>query len=889
MKDSLLVTKLQIPRQPPYTIQRIWLTEAFEVGAPQYKLIMLSAPAGYGKTTQLAQWARASSFQVAWYSIGPEDNDLTHFLRYLLAGWEQVQPGVSEEPVGLLLSARSPERDAVLSAFINAANASQDQIVFVLDDYHLIEDESIHEVLTFLINHAPSNLHFIVSSRGEPPLSLARYRAHGEMLEFRAEELVFSLEEAMDFMEHGMNLELAPEEIESLYMYLEGWVAGLQLAALAKRQGLPEVDNQVISGNQRFIADYLREDVLDPLPVDTQDFLLQTSILDRLCGALCEAVTKQKGGQKMLETLEQKGLFLMSLDEDRKWFRYHPLFAEFLREELQRQHPDETAQLHQRAAGWYLSGEFPELAFRHAVDGENVELVAQIFERYLLVKLLGGEIKTVDEWLASLPESWQEKYPSIAFAQAGVLLSTGQFEACAHHLDQVERLALEADEDADKHHARVTAMRCSIACFQNDMAQAESLAEQALQILPEEDLDLRAGIYGALGDTYRRNGLWNEAKKSYLKLLDFTHVPTFRVQSVHVYGALADLELQQGRLRKAGTYWNKALAAIQQRENRGNFPLPLIGWVYIRLGELYYERDKLDAAHEHLSKGLKRAELGGDVRSMIAGNLLSARLELTSENIGQAAKYLELARSYIENSQFSHWAGRLERIQLDLWLSQDELGTAVDWVDWKLREVSSENPFEDEFDQLALAHVLIVKGDRESLASALELLGEIIHKAEEEGRKGTHIEALALQALLHWKRNEEPDAMTSLEHALRLAKTEGYVRLFADLGLPMGRLLQEAHARHVIPDYVEKLLGAFGEGLPIPAPTKPALPEPLTEREEDVLELIAAGLTNPEIAEKLVLSAGTIKKHASHIYKKLGVHSRTEAAARARELNLLHQ
>lgn len=888
MDSPLLTTKVQVPLQPPYLVQRTWLNDALEAGIPLYKLILLSAPAGYGKTTQLAQWARASRFPLAWLSIDEEDNDLIRFLRYLLAGWEQAQPEISESPLGLLLNARSPETEAVLSAFINAASESPDPIVFILDDYHLIKDETIHQALTFLLNHAPPNLHFVLAGRGEPPLPLARYRAHGVILEFRADELRFSPEETMEFLENRMGLDLVSEELETLQTQLEGWITGLQLAALAKRQGIQKIDKRTVSGGQRFIADYLREDVLDQLPFDTQEFLLRTSILDRMCAALCEAVTGQKGGQKMLEILEEKDLFLLPLDENRKWFRYHPLFADFLREELDRRHPDVIPRLHRGAAGWYLSQGFPETAFRHAVYGDDFEVVSQIFERYLIVKLLGGEIKTVKDWLAALPETWQEKYPGIALAQAGILLVTGQFEACARRLDRMEQLALASDENVEFHLARATAMRCNIACFQNDMTRAEAFAHQALQILPEKDLDFRAGIYGALGDTYRRNGRWEEAKESYLKLLDYTHAPTFKVQAVHVYGALADLELRQGHLQNAAAYWKKALTAIQKRENRGNFPLPLIGWVFIRLAELYYEWNELGKTRQHLSDGLEHAELGGDVRSLIAGNLLSARLKLTEGDIEQTNVYLEQARPQIASAQFAHWTSRFERIRLDLWLSQDKLETAINWADSKLRDASLEDPLGNELDQLALTRLLLAKGDRESLISAQELLDGILPRAKDEGRKGLHIEGLALQALLHWKRGDKPQAMTALERALRLARPEGYVRLFADLGISMGRLLQEARSRQVMIDYVDKLLGAFGEDISAPTPKKSALTEPLTEREIDVLELMAAGLTNPEIAEKLVVSAGTVKKHASHIYKKLGVHSRTQAAARARELNLLN-
>jgi len=514
--------------------------------------------------------------------------------------------------------------------------------------------------------------------------------------------------------------------------------------------------------------------------------------------------------------------------------------------------------------------------------------VNRIIERYFPAKLLSGQIRVVEQWLDALPEAWHSSSPSIVLARAGMLLITGQIDACAHCLDEAERLAQAQSDEVDLHQARVTAMRCNIACFQNDLAQAETLADQALQGLPEGDLDFRPGVYGALGDTYRRNGRWQEAQACYLSLLDFPHAPTFQVLAAHVFGALADLDLRQGRLRNAAGYWRDALVAIQDRTNWGRLlPLPVTGWVYIRLGELLYEWNELMEAWDHLSHGLERAELGGDVRALIAGYLVAGRLKLTAGDIEAAAAYLEQARSHVESAQFSHWVSRFERFRLELWLAQDRLRAAVNWADEMMQDAALKDRPESEVAQLAVARVLIIKGDGPVVERALALLGGLLQAAEEEGRLGVTIEALALQALAYWQRGQRVEALTALEHALRSAEPEGYVRLLADLGLPMARLLQEARARDVMPDYVETLLAAFSGDAASAASDQPALPEPLTEREEEVLELMAAGLTNPEIADKLVISPETVKKHAGTIYGKLGVHSRTEAAARARELDLL--
>ncbi|MGH2544366.1 MAG: LuxR C-terminal-related transcriptional regulator [Ardenticatenaceae bacterium] len=892
MEPSLLATKLRVPPRLEHVVGRARLTDALERGVPHYKLILLAAPAGYGKTTLLSQWAYASRFAVAWLSLSEEDNDLERFFRYLLAAWEEVQPGIRESPLGLLLSGMSPDSEAVLSAFINIANDVPDHTVFVLDDYHLIEDASIHQALTFLLDHLPPTLHFVLAARGEPPLPLARYRARGELLEFRAGDLQFLPEETSDFLAERFGLELSPNEVERLQAELEGWVAGLQLIALTLRRRLGGADKLVVSGKHRFIADYLGEDVLVPLPDSTRRFLLQTSILDRLSAPLCDSVTGGEGAQEMLEILERENLFLVPLDDSQEWFRYHRLFADFLREEVNRRYPDEVADLHRRAARWYLEHDLPEPAFRHAVDGDDAELVERILERYVNIMLNSGELKVVARWLDSLPAAWYSAHPVLGLAQAGFLAYTGAFDATLRSLDEVEqRLAPAESEDSRWQLAMVRAVRCYLACIHNDLAGAERYADQALRDLREESLSFRASVYHALGDTYRRNGRWEEASECYLKVLSFTHTPGFRLQSLvqgaHVFGALADLELRQGRLRNAAGYWRKALAASQERESWGRLPLPVIGWVFIRMGEILYEWGELGEAGDHLAQGLERAELGGDPQAIIAGYLLAGQLKLTAGDIAAAEEYLERARPLVESAPFPDWLGRFGRLQLELWLAQDRLRAAVDWADAMLRADPLDGRPESDVAQLAMARVLIVKGDAPSIERALALLKRLLQAVDAEGRKDVTIEALALQALAHRRRGDQASAMTALERALRLAEPEGYVRLFADLGLPMARLLQEARSRAVMPEYVGKLLAAFVGELALPPSVQGALPEPLTSREQEVLQLLAAGLTYREIAEQLVISPETVKKHTGSIYGKLGVRRRTEAIIRARELDLL--
>lgn len=888
MATELLATKIQIPPEPHHHLRRVPVVEALERDVALQKLVYVSAPAGYGKTAFLAEWARTSRFPVAWVSLNEEDNDLDRFLRYIVAAWARVQPHVGESEVSVRLGAMSPDIDAVLSTFINVGSEIPGHMVFVLDDAHLIADEAILQAVTFLLDHLPPHLHIVLAGRGALPLPLTRYRARGELLEYRAEDLRFALDESNDFLNRQMGLGISDADVVHLHTQLEGWPAGLQLAALALRRSGEGARPVSISGRHRFIADYLLDDVLARLPADMHRFLLHTSILDRLSGGLCTAVTGRDDSQAMLETLERENLFIVPLDATRDWYRYHRLFADVLHQELLRQEPGKPAELHRRAARWYLEERLPEPAFRHALAADDDQTGFEIFDRYANVLLNTGQFRTLRQWLDQLPTSWRDRYPVFGLAEAGMLLFSGALEAGLRRIDEVEqRLKASPSTDGREQLGRVTAVRCFIACMQNDLAQAERLADQALRELSGEDLGFRPGIFSALGDTYRRHGRWADAKASYLAALELTHAPMVRMRAAHIFGALADLDLRQGRLRSAGDYWEQAFVTAHDRARWGQIPLPVFGWVELRLGELLYERNELAEARGHLERGLERAELGGDVQSLLAGYVISARLKLTEGDVDGAEERLDRARPLVDQTVFPDWASRFERCQVDLWLVQNKLRSAVYWADAMLTDVTLEARPEGEAARLALARVLILKGDAPSLDRASGLLDCLLQAAEQEGRLGVQIESLALRALAHRQRDDPAAAMTALEPALRLAEPEGYVRLFADLGLPMARLLQEARSRDVMPDYVATLLAACGAGSASSADGKGTLPEPLSERETDVLQRIALGLTNREIADILFISAETVKKHTGSIYGKLGVRGRTEAVARARELDLL--
>jgi LuxR family transcriptional regulator, maltose regulon positive regulatory protein len=888
MNSDLLATQTRIPPLVGQLINRPRLLEALELDLPYCKLVLVAAPAGYGKTTLLSQWAHTSKFPAAWISLSAAENDGERFFRYFFRAWEQIKPDIRESALGIKLEGRIPDSTSLLSALIQLASELPGHTAFVLDDFHFINEPSIHKSLTYLLDHLPGNAHIVLSTRSNPVLPVARYRARAELLELRMGDLQFNREETGAFLNQSMKLQLSSRDLENLQIQLEGWPAGLRLAALSIRMHQIGLPRPLITGEHRFVADYLSQDVLANLPEDLRKFLIQTSILDRLSASLCNAVTLQCDGQTMLETLERENLFLVPLDDNRHWYRYHRSFAEYLQAELSRQSPEQVPELHSRAARWFLENDYPEQAYSHALAAGDLEQMVVLFNRYANAKIQAGELTDLKRWLAALPEDWFTAYPALGLARAGYMAFTGAFEECLRVIDEIEKtLMLAQTENVSEQLARVHAVRCFIACTVNDLSQAELFADQALQDLPEEDVGFRPGIYAALGDTYRRNGLWEKARLSYQQALDFTNAPAIQVSSAHIYGALADLDLYQGRLHSASRYWSKALESIKERENWGRLPLPVTGWIYIRRAELLYEWNELAEAADHLERGLERAKLGGDIRAQIAGKILEARLSLVQGDLDAAEKTLAQAHALVEQAPFPEWAERLERLQVELWLAQNRLRTAVEWSESFAESGGLHDRPESDITRLALARVWIVKGDQQTINRSLKLLDSTFNVAQDGGWVGIAIETLALHAVARWQLGDLSGALATLENALRTAEPEGYIRLFVDLGPPMARLLQEAHGRFVLQSYTQKLLEAFGSDLSSPTSLLQRLPQPLTLRELEILNLVAAGLSNREIGESLVISPETVKKHVAHVIRKLGASNRIESVALARSLGLL--
>jgi LuxR family maltose regulon positive regulatory protein len=887
MRPSLLATKLHVPESPAALVARPRLTQLLSEQTLHHRLTVVAAAAGYGKTTLLTTWADAAPVSVAWLTLSGDEDDPRRFFRYLAAAYELVQPELAGSQLDLLASTQEAEPQALAAAFLNAASQRAAPLVVVLDDFHLIEEPALHELVAFLLDNLPPLLHFVIGSRTEPPLPLARYRARGQLFELQQADLAFSLEEAGAFLHRALGAALPPATVQQLQGQLEGWVAGLQLAALSLRQrGPAALPPASLSGRQRYVAQYLSEEVVARLPAEVRAFLLQTSLLERLTSPLCEAVTGAPGAQAMLERLERERLFVQALDDQHGWYRYHPLFADFLQVVLQREQGEIVPTLHRRAAAWYAAQDWSEPAFDHALAGGDRERVIEIAERHMMVKLWRGEYRVVQHWLSSLPEAWAANYPLFGIIRAGMLAFSGAIEEASQRIDEVEAQLRQAPAAAQRWQmARIMAVRCGLACFQNNLPLAEAYAAQAERDLPPDDFFFHAMVNGSLGDTYRFVGQWSNARQRYAVALERGRQSSFPFMLIPPLSALADLALRQGQLRLAAQYWREALAVIREPANWGSLPLPLLGCVDSRLGEVLYEWGAFDEAQAHLTRGLERAELGGDLRGLMAGHLGSARLALAAGDHASAAQHLAQAQPLVDKTPLPDWPEHWQRLQVELWLADNQLNTALTWAKATEPDVSAAPGHE--LAGLALARVLLLAGEPALVKRALTRLDHVLAAAEAEQRTGISLEALALQALARQSLGDQPGALILLERALRLAQPEGYQRLFVDLGLPMGRLLQAARSRSVMPDYVAQLLAAFGLSSELAPAADMALPQPLTEREAEVLRLIAAGLTNREIAEQLVISPETVKKHSGSILGKLHARNRIEAVAKARQLDLL--
>jgi LuxR family transcriptional regulator, maltose regulon positive regulatory protein len=867
-------------------------------------LTLVSAPAGFGKTTALAQWCAQSDMPVAWLSLEAEDNDPTRFLSYLIAALQTLDAQLGTTAIALLRTPQPPSPEIVLALLTNdLADLDAGDFALVLDDYHVITADPLQRGMAFLLEHLPPQVHLVLATRADPPLPLARLRAQGQLCEVRTADLRFGATEASAFLQAVMGLDLQDEAITTLERHTEGWIVGLQLAALSL-QGRVDVSGFLVafSGSHRYVLDYLSDEVLARQDAAVQQFLLHTCILECLSGSLCDAVTGQQGSQTMLEALEKANLFVVAMDDERRWYRYHHLFAQVLRSHLHQTEPMLVSELHRRSSAWHEQHEIPVEAVQHALAAPDIERATRLIEQHALSVAQRGQVYTMLGWLNALPDALVRTRPSLCLIHALGLLFNSQFEEVLSRLHDAER-CIHPDTPAEQASSilgPVFVLRARIARYSGDLENAVNLAHQALGLFPETEMTWRPGaLLLSVVSTYL---LYGEVTSPTERLIAAAIGPVLTAGHLSSYlngiSNLARLYVLQGRLRQAAATYQEATLATPALEGR-QVPVSINAAYLFGLGDLLYEWNDLDEAEGHLLQGMNVAKqtLLVDADLVTLGYAALALLLQARDNPTGALNTLDMFTQLAHQRHFApHLIARGAAVRTQVELAQGNLAAAIHWADASGLSINDEDlRYPREGAYLALARVRIAQahGDPQSpfLIDVLHLLDRLLRDAEDKERLGSALEILVLRALALEAQGDRTSALFAIERALVLAEPEGYIRLFVDEGAPMLTLLRHARGRGIVPGYVATLLRVFGEQhtshLPLPSARPGALLEPLTEREREVLRLLLEGASNREIARRLVLSVNTVKRHVYNLCGKLGVQSRTQAIIRARDLNLL--
>ena len=918
MSTALLITKLYIPPVRSEWVPRPHLVERLSAGLDAHKLTLVSAPAGSGKTSLIIAWLselrRARpDLDLGWLSLDDGDNDPLRFLAYLVAALQAVDPRIGGEALQLLERAQPPPVESLVTSLINDLAAQPSPVILVLDDYHAISDLTVHEAVGFLVDRQPPHVHLVITTRHDPPLPLSRLRGRGQVTEIRQGDLRFTPEESAAFLNRSMGLNLTPVEVATLEERTEGWIAGLQLAALSM-QGRDRANTaQFIadfSGRYHFILEYLTDEVLQRQPAHIQAFLLQTSILERLSAPLCDQVVRDRGAgsryqvsgtrvpdsltpdtgfpdspppdsQSVLEQLEAANLFIVPLDDEREWYRYHHLFAELLHARLQETQPELIPTLHRRAVAWYEQRRFTAEAVHHALATQDLALAAEVIERAILQIATWSRASTgmIQRWLNALPAEAVEPRPWLRLFTSRLQYISGHREQAGRTLQSLEEWLQDhpSTPDAGRILGLTVVDRASYAVVMGHVHQAKELLSQTLAHVPKDDPVSRFRKPALLGMAHLRAGELSEAHRAFSEASEITLAAGLNFAATPFLCSLAEVEMAQGRLQQAMQTCERAaqLAVVDGK------PASAAGFVGLEMSKILYEWNDLAAAERRLLEGLDLLSQSGISESFGSGHAVLAQIK---QALGDEEGARQAARQAVEIAQrenIPRIVSLTSAYQARVWLAQGRLDLAARWAG-EYRQVG-ETEYLREFEDLTLARVLLAQG---RFGEALALLDERLVAANAAGRTYAVIEIQALRALAAPGAGE---AMDVLRQALTLAEPENFVRLFLDAGEPMRSLLQQAATLGLSPRYTARVLAAFGPagGTGTHLPAAQPLVEPLSDRELDVLRLLAEDLPNREIGRRLFISLPTVKSHTRNIYGKLGVHNREEAVAQAQALGIL--
>ncbi len=881
MPTPILATKLYIPRPRPNVVSRPRLLERLNEGL-HCNLILISAPAGFGKTTLVSEWLSDCKLPAAWLSLDEADSDPTRFLTYFIAAVQTIVAMIGEGVLSALHSPGPPPIEATLTALLNDLATIQDQFVLVLDDYHVLEAQAIDQALTYLVEHLPPQMHLVIATREDPHLPLARRRARGQLTEVRAVDLRFTHAEAAAFLNQVMGLHLSAQDIARLSRRTEGWIAGLQLAAISL-QGQQDTTDFIRSftGSHHFVMDYLVEEVLGQQSERVQAFLLRTSILDRFCGPLCDAVVLDPSvsGRETLDYLEHANLFIVPLDNERRWYRYHHLFAELLRLRLQQSTASspgdergDVAALHLRASLWYEEHGLELEAFQHAVAAHDVERAARLVEGKGMPLQFRGAVTPVLRWLESLPKTVLDARPSLWVMYASALSMTGSLTGVEAKLQAAEAAlqSIEPDDQTRNLVGHIAAIRALLAAAQNQVDTIITQSRRALEYLHPDNLAVRTATTWKLGIAYQLQGDRAAASRAYSEAIAISQASGNLIITLSATVGLGMVQETDNQLYLATQTYQRVLQLA------GESPQPAACEAHLGLARICYEWNDLDEASQHVQQSLHLARQLENADRVVACQVLLARLKLAQGDAAGATAILAQAGQSARQQNVMHRMPEVAAAQVLLLLRQGSLSAAAHLA--HLHDLP-----------LSQARVHLAQGDP---SAALAVLSPWSQQVESRGWEDERLRVMVLQAVALEIQGEQDQAVQLLFEAIAIAEPAGFIRLFVDEGRPMAHLLSAAEALGRMPDYLGKVLAVFQAEEQKSADTSPRPPaqpllEPLSHRELEVLHLMAQGLSNQEMSERLFLALDTVKGHNRKIFGKLQVQRRTEAVARARALGLL--
>lgn len=912
IKDTqypILKTKLYVPQPRPDLVQRTHLIERLNKGI-NHKLTLISAPPGFGKTTLLSEWISQSEIPVAWISLGKGDSYPVHFINYLVAALQNIDVDIGKAALSMLQSPQQPPIESIMTNLIKEITDIPYDFVLVLDDYHSIDKANIHKIVEFLLDRLPPQIRLVIATRVDPPLPLARLRVRNQLTEFRAYDLCFTVDETSIFLNKMMNLGLSSNEISILESRTEGWIAGLQLAALSM-QGRKDIPSfiKTFAGDDRHIVDYLAEEVLNLQPEHVRSFLLQTSILNRLSEPLCDFVTNQKGGQKMLDQLEKANLFIVPLDDKRHWYRYHHLFLELLRNQLYQANPDLIPDLHLRAASWFEVNGYVQDAIKHALHHPDLNKAAQLIDRHAIEMLYRGEVQMVLGWFTSLTESFMQSHPRLWILKAWTLALMERedlHEEVENLLQKAEDCLIEskADDDIVK---MVRGHTSSIQAFViqssigkgHDPEKVIMLVQRAQMLLPEDDFAIRSVNTLNIGYAHLELGNPLEAEEA------FKQTYHLGIKGGNFYAAIygpinrAWIEFHLGQLDRMTRICQGSLDEINQLIPGADKHFPPVGGLHILLGAAWLEQNKLEQAEEALTHGLGLIQWTGDYEMHIAGYTALACVLYSQGKHYAAEEAIDSLQRNWPNGRFYADALRMRQHFYEGLSTAEAIRKVRVWIEnvrgdltvvggvIRLAPLDVARRFQLlTWFRLNIALARIGK-TIENLHLIMERIVVLRNEAARHGFVKQLIELSLLESMIHEVMGEKEKALVSLKNAIIHGAQVGFVRIFVEEGPAMAELLEKIlDSNFDIPRaYVKKLLSAFRLSKLIK--TDDGLVERLSERELEVLRLIAAGLSNNKIMEELFISLSTVKTHLRNIYSKLNIHSRTEAIVKAKELDLL--